>query len=56
MSEGAGSVEVCAAVLQGSLDRELILELSTSDKTAQSKYKIALIIIDSSRFMAVKEI
>ena len=38
MSEGAGSVEVCAGVLQGALDRELILELSTSDKTAQSKY------------------
>lgn len=38
VSEGAGSVEVCAGVLQGALDRELILELSTSDKTAQSKY------------------
>ena len=38
MSEGAGTVEVCAVVQQGSLDREVILELSTSDKTALSKY------------------
>lgn len=36
--EDAGTVEVCAIVLRGSLDREIVLELSTSDLTAQSKY------------------
>ena len=38
VSEGAGTVEVCAVVRRGSLDRGLVLELSTSDKTAQSMY------------------
>ena len=41
VSEGIGTVEVCAVLQQGSLDREIVLELSTSDKSAQSKYNHA---------------
>ncbi len=55
MSEGAGTVEVCAVVLRGALDRELVLELSTSDKTAQGKYNHCSY-RDRSRFIVVTEI
>jgi hypothetical protein len=55
VSEGTGAVEVCAIVLRGALDRELVLELSTSDKTAQGKYNHCSY-MDRSRFTAVKEI
>ena len=48
VSEGIGTVEVCAVLQQGSLDREIVLELSTSDKSAQSKYIAMHALMDSS--------
>ena len=38
MDEDGGTVEICAILIDGTLERDAIVTLSTSDGTAMGKY------------------
>ena len=43
--ENDGSVELCAELLSGCLEREIVLQYSTFDATAQSMYILSRIVL-----------